>query len=95
EIVATDIKGEFKKGITAHQVVSAITTLQSKLKADNKQTLESGKSVGDIINLLKSGSREDVVKIQEALGMTPDATTLDKKADGLFGKRTLANLAAG
>ncbi|MEI8008556.1 MAG: hypothetical protein WCI00_03950 [bacterium] len=45
-----------------------------------------------IIPLLTSG---DVKGVQEALGMSNDATELYKKADGKFGKRTLTNLEAG
>ncbi|MCX6824068.1 MAG: hypothetical protein NT085_02985, partial [candidate division SR1 bacterium] len=36
-----------------------------------------------------------VVDLQKALGMEETATTLDKRADGLFGQRSLKNLEAG
>ena len=57
-----------------------------------KSTLDSGKTIDDIIKLLKSG---DAKGVQEALGMTADAKLLYKKADGMFGLLSLENLKAG
>jgi len=42
--------------------------------------------------LLQEGK---IQALQLELGMTTDATSINAKADGLFGKRTLENLRAG
>ena len=80
---AKDIKFTLYSWVTPDQVVAA----GEKLKIADPTLAKK------IIPLLKSA---DIKGVQEALSMTSDVTTpLYKKADGLFGIRTLANLEAG
>ena len=80
---AKDIKFTLYSWVTPDQVVAAGEKLKIAAPTLAKK----------IIPLLKSA---DIKGVQEALSMTSDVTTpLYKKADGLFGIRTLANLEAG
>lgn len=72
-----------KNGVSKSDIVSAVEEL-----ATTNPTLAN-----EIIPLLKTGS---VKEIQIKLGMEEgNSVPLYKKADGLFGKRTLENLAVG
>ncbi len=88
-ITATDITFNMYSGITAGDIVAAVEKLKALLW---KEPLESGKTIDDIIKMIKEGK---ILDLQQALGMSVDGKNVSEKADGLFGMRTLKNLEAG
>jgi len=69
-------------GITQQDVQAAINTLKTNNPAKAKE----------MIPLLK---KTDIIAIQKALGMIEWDVNINNNADGKFGRKTLANLAAG